>query len=227
MMVDMNREDLTGRAFRELRRQILNFRLLPGVRISDKEVAEVMGLSRTPVREALIRLAGQGLVQARHNRGFTVRVFTIKEVEDLYTLRENLETMAVRLATERMDREKEKALRLHLERYPGLVAKGNLVRFNETDNEFHDLIARMSGNDLLAKTLGGLHDQLRLVRRYQHLHPDSFRHTYQEHGRIVDYMVLGEARQARTAISRHILNSMALVIKMLESEGGGDQGQRK
>ena len=94
--VDMNKRALTHESLLWLKKQILTFKLLPGVRISDKEVAEQLGISCSPVREALIHLAEQGLVEGRHNRGFTVKMFSIKEIEDLYTLRATLESMAVR-----------------------------------------------------------------------------------------------------------------------------------
>ena len=88
----MVKKDLKkNEVYSDLRSRIVNFTLLPGDRVSDKEIANELAISRTPVREALVRLSGEGLVQAIPNRGFRVKVFTLKEIEDLYTFRESLE----------------------------------------------------------------------------------------------------------------------------------------
>lgn len=213
--VDMRKSDLAQEVLTRLKAQILTFKLLPGVRISDKDVAEELGISRTPVREALIHLAEQGLVEARHNRGFTVKVFSIKEIEDLYTLRATLESMAVGLTTRSMDPEKEKSLRSILSTYPALMRAHDVVGFNDADEAFHDLIAAYSNNQLLLQTLKSLQGQVRIVRRYDHLRSTSFQETYDEHEEILNWMVRGESNRAQKAVARHILRSMKIIIKVL------------
>lgn len=212
----MHKHDVTEEVFLLLQAQILNFKLLPGVKISDKEVAAGQGLSRTPVREALIRLAGQGLVEARHNRGFTVKIFSIKEIEDLYTMRATLEEMSVGLATQNLDPDHADQLQRLLETYPPLMKAQDLVRFNEADDRFHELIASASRNALLAKTLKNLQGQIRIVRRYDHLRPSSFKETYDEHQQILGHILQGETTRAKKAVSRHILKSMQIIIGVLK-----------
>ncbi|RPJ03771.1 MAG: GntR family transcriptional regulator, partial [Deltaproteobacteria bacterium] len=122
-----------------LKNQILNFKLLPGVKISDKEVAQQLGISRSPVREALIQLAEQGLVDVRYNKGVTVKGFSIKEVEDLYTLRAALESLAVNLTTKNMDQRKLRALESLLNSYTKIIHDNDPVAFNNADQKFHEL----------------------------------------------------------------------------------------
>jgi DNA-binding GntR family transcriptional regulator len=215
----MEGENLTLKVMQDLKTQILNFKLLPGVRISDKQVAEEMGVSRSPVREALVRLSEQGLIKAQHNRGFTVREFSVKEVEDLYTLREAIEVLAVRLAIQHLDEEKTHSLQQHLDRYPHLMKSSGLIKFNEVDEDFHDLIATYSGNEILAQNWKSLHGQIRIVRRYDYLRPNSFRETYEDHRRIFDHMLKGETSKAQKYMSKHIIKSMRIIIKMLKDRG--------
>jgi len=178
-----------------------------------------MGISRTPVREALVRLSEHELVQARPNRGFTVKVFTIKEVEDLYNMCEALEVLAVRLAIQNLDDEKARTIRKLIDGYLPLMEANDLVKFNNVDQTFHDLIAFYSGNSFLTQTLRSLHDQVRIVRRYEHLRAGSFQETYEEHRQIFDHMVLGETTKAKAAMSRHILRSMKVILNFLKDSG--------
>ena len=87
------------------------------MKISDKEVALKMAISRTPVREALVRLSEQGLVRFHHNRGFKVRSFTPKDVDNLYTLRESLERLAVRQAIANLNNDRIQALKSLVDKY--------------------------------------------------------------------------------------------------------------
>jgi len=200
-----------------LRSRIVNFHLLPGDRVSDKEIASEFQISRTPVREALIRLAGDGLIQAIRNKGFRVKTFTIKEVEDLYTLREHLEILAIRLATPKMDESRIKEMRSLMEQYPALIESKDLAGFNSADEKFHDNIARFSENELLEMTLKNKHEQIRIVRRYDHIRDTSFRETYEEHTQILKHMVHGETTEAQQAMSYHITQSMRNILAIIRN----------
>ena len=154
--VDMTKTDLTGKVYREIRKRIMTFKLLPGVRISDKEIAQEMGLSRTPVRQALYQLVEKGLVEARHNRGFTVRIFSMEDVKDLYLFREALETLAVKQTGANMSPQKAASLRDHLASYPEMIRAGDLVRFSKADSRFHQMLADFSESRLLSRTIANL-----------------------------------------------------------------------
>jgi DNA-binding GntR family transcriptional regulator len=202
-------------AFDYLRSQILNFTLLPGIKISDDETAKVLGMSRTPVREALNRLMDQGLVEARHNRGFFVKIFTKKEVEDNYVLRESLECLAVRMAIPMLDPDKISTLRELLSTYPDVMKSNNLAQYNQVDEQFHHLIAKYSSNSALYDTLQNIQGRIRIIRRYDHLRTTSFLETYEEHEKILDQMIRRDTQRAVEAMSQHILCSMKTVIEAL------------
>ncbi len=204
-----------ARAYEFIKQRILTFQLSPGVKISDEEVAHQLGSSRTPVREALQRLAEQGLVEARPHRGFVVKAFSRREVRDHYVLRECLESLAVKLAARHAEEHEIQALRELLETYPALMKDQDLVRFNDADERFHDGIALASKNQVLYETLRQLQGRIRIIRRYDHLRSSSFQETYEEHLEILDALTKRQGARARKAMSRHILNSMKVVMKLL------------
>lgn len=214
-IVDKMKKDIATQAFNYIKQRILTFQYLPGVKISDEEVAKALGTSRTPAREALSRLSEQGLVESRPNRGFTVKVFSKKEVEDHYRLRDTLESLAVKLASQHLDKDRIQVLQDLVESYPNLMKSQDLARFNDADEQFHDLIARYSGNSALYEALLSLQGKIRIIRRYEHLRALSFQETYEEHKQILSFMVKGEVTKARKAMSDHILNSMKVVMKVL------------
>jgi DNA-binding GntR family transcriptional regulator len=211
----MSKKDLTARVYQEVRSRILNFRYHPGFKFSDEEIATEIGSSRTPVREALNRLAEQGLVDARPNKGFWVKTFSKKEVEDLYVLRDALEGLAISLTIKNLDAKKSEALKKLLESYPKLMEGRELSRLNDADEKFHDLIALYSGNSALYDTLKNLSGKIRIIRRYDHLRPTSFKETYEEHWQVLNHMLNGELSRAKKSMSKHIIGSMKTVLKVL------------
>ena len=211
----MKNKVLTEKVLEEIMSRILSFRLPPASKISDEEFAEEMKISRTPVREALNRLAERGLVEARPNRGFWVKTFSKKEVEDLYRLRETLESLAVTLTIKNMKPKMEKSLRAVLDNYPKLIQSEDLVKFDLADEKFHDLIAFYSGNSALHAVLKNLYGKIRIIRRYDHLRPTSLQETYQEHSQILEHMVKREISKAKKSMKRHILDSLKVVLKLL------------
>jgi DNA-binding GntR family transcriptional regulator len=172
-------------------------------------------MSRTPVREALNRLMDQGLVEARHNRGFIVKIFTKKEVEDNYILRESLESLAVRLAIPMLDPDKIRTFQELLSTYPEVMKSNNLAQYNQVDEQFHHLIAKYSANSVLCDTLQNIQGRIRIIRRYDHLRTTSFLETYEEHEEILKQMIRRDAQRAVEAMSQHILGSMKTVIETL------------
>ena len=214
----MKKQDLKSKVVEDLKDKILNFRLLPGVKISDHEIAKEMGISRTPVREALVQLAEQGLVESKYYHGFRVKLLSEQEIKDLYAVREVLEGLAVKLTTPRLDREKIKTLRELLNTYPEFIEKGDVAGFNSADELFHDLVARYSDNPFLLKNLRALHNQVRLSRRYAYMRSTGFEESYEEHKKILNFMIENESAKARQAMSRHILNSLKQLVIVLRQD---------
>lgn len=199
--------DLVTKVFEDVRSSIRDFHLLPGVKVSDKEIADRMQISRTPVREALVRLAEKGLLQALPNRGFRVRKFSGQDISNLYTLREALEVLAVRLATRNLNKMRINKLRKAIEQAHAASLDGRLKDACLAEETFHDLIAEYSGNDLLYKTLHDLGDQIHIARRYDHMRIGSAERIFEEHSRILDLMAQGDEDSASFEMAEHIIES--------------------
>ena len=209
------KRNLSLKVFKEIKKRILNLTLSPGVKISDEEIARELRISRTPVREAVNRLAAEGFVEARPNRGFSVRVFDKKEVKDTYVLRESLETLAARLTTNQINDSQRRSIQELLDTYPLLIESQNLMAFNDADERFHELIAIYSDNSALMETLKNLQGKIRMIRRFDHLRPTSFAGAYQEHLKIFNAISDGNVEKAVKQMSSHILTSMKVVMNVL------------
>jgi len=199
-----------------IKERILDFNYLPGVKLSDDEIAAEFQMSRTPVREALNRLTEMGLIEAKSNSGFRVKNFSQKEIEDLYILREAIECLAVKLTIKKMDSAIEEKLKSALAGHQQIIKSGDLHGFNLADGNFHNMIALCSGNLALHETLSNLSYKIQIIRRYDHLRPGSWEKTYQAHLQILDYMLSRNIKKAQSSMSKHILESMELIIKLQE-----------
>jgi DNA-binding GntR family transcriptional regulator len=122
--------------------------------------------------------------------------------------------LAVRLTIEKMDSIIEKNLKNSLKSFPRLVNSGNLVRFNLADTNFHNMISLCSGNLVLHETLSNLSYKIQIIRRYDHLRLSSWESTYQEHLQIINYMLNRNIQKAQKSMSKHILKSMGIIIKI-------------
>ncbi|MCP4047956.1 MAG: GntR family transcriptional regulator [Gammaproteobacteria bacterium] len=160
-MATRNPELLIDSVYARLRELIISDVLRAGQKLVDRDLAEQLGVSRTPVREALGRLAMMGLVEARSRQGYYVREYSAKEVIDLYKFRAVLEVFAARLAA-------KNAQPSHLREFDRLLADSeklasdpaNQSKILKSELELHELIARASGNGALHHALHNLMDKV-------------------------------------------------------------------
>lgn len=194
------------RAYRELRDRAVMFRIPPGMPIKEVGLAKELNVSRTPLREALNRLASEGFIEATPSKGFTGRSLDPKEIFDLYELRVELEVLAARLACERATDE-------DLRRLSSFCRTEGQKRFHDrvsvqlkVDEEFHESIARLSGNAQLERVLRNTNARIRFVRWIDmegRLHT-----TDDEHQRIVDALESRDADQCAELLRGHIQRRM-------------------
>src|SRR6266853_4564695 len=147
-------------AYREIWKRVIMIGGSEEQRLSDVTLAEQLGMSRTPVRQALERLVQEGLVRSDPRRGFWTRTFTAQDIHEIYDLRGALEVLAVRLAAPHLSREDLKA---HLEALYAVRAEldtNPVLRFLQVDIRFHMLITRASNNGRLMHSLSMLRSQL-------------------------------------------------------------------
>ncbi len=143
------------RAYFDLRHRILTGRLAPGTTLLEAEIAGLLGLSRTPVREALIRLEEEGLVEIRPRRGVTVKSLGLRDIADILDIFSALEVRAVELAAAQdLPATLLEELDATLSEMEGATAAGDIPRWSDLDDRFHSLIVAACGNPRLQEAIG-------------------------------------------------------------------------
>ena len=198
-------ENLSARVYVQLKNLILCNEVLPGQKLHHQELSERLGVSRTPVREALTRLVQEGYVSLLPNRGFTCKEIRLQEAEELYDLREALEAFAVESAIKNLTGPGLDQLARKMDLYGADVRK----RFSRErliyDQDIHLEIARLTCNETLSKTLGQVFERIILKRRTDGLYdPARGVMAHQEHLRLLQAMQQRDAAKAVAIIRAHI-----------------------
>jgi DNA-binding GntR family transcriptional regulator len=202
-------------------------RLQAGQRLVTQDLAQRFGVSHTPIREALITLAGIGIVDLLPNRGAIVRAVTHREVREICQVRRALECQATRNASGRIDPSALHAIaadlrRLIAEPSPSITAFIHEAR--QVDSRLHDLIAHSCGNAFLAQELGRLKILFRAFRDVsytQHAAHNDYRRLAdeaREHLAIVEALLSGDARAAAKAMARHIRSGLRYWSRAIEDD---------
>ncbi|MBA2665425.1 MAG: GntR family transcriptional regulator [Trueperaceae bacterium] len=193
---------------------ILSRRLLPGAPLAERALAERFGLSRTPIREVLLRLQGEYLVDFYPNQGAFVRRLTPNDVRDLFQLREALEPLAAGLAATRRPNDEITEL---MQAYAALGDPNEATpdAMTELGERLHDANAAWSGNALLLDIYATLRKQTRLVRSMTSTHHDVEAVSFGEHVAVLEALRLRDAVAAREGMMRHLQRSHSVVIDLM------------
>ncbi|MEN8656267.1 GntR family transcriptional regulator [Streptomyces sp. 21So2-11] len=196
---------LADRAYDELRSAVLANRLRPGDALSVPALATRMGISRSPVREAVQRLIHDGLASHVPHRGAVVSTVDVEDVRQLYVVREVMEGLAARLATERLDATRVAELRDLLDRHEQVVASDSAEESHiEMDMAYHRLIREVAGNTHLTAALDTIQGKAHLALHSLWRSPEAPRLAVQEHRRIFEAMTAGDPDAAELAAREHI-----------------------
>jgi DNA-binding GntR family transcriptional regulator len=209
---------LKSRTYDDLKDMILSGRLKPGQKLVERDLGTQLQVSRTPIREALSRLAQEGLVEARPQRGHYVQVLDAKLVQDLYELREVLEGYAIHLAIARADGEDMARLQAYetaLAKYDEDPVQGDAELME--GQQVHEIIARAADNELLFEMLMRLYDRLRLFIWIDALYADEAALTRSEHRELIEaFKARDEARLLQLARD-HLRRSRDNVLRVLKA----------
>jgi DNA-binding GntR family transcriptional regulator len=182
-----------------------------GAALAEAELAAALGVSRSPVRDALKRLAHKGLAESRPRRGMVVAQFVSDEVADFLDLREALEGLAARLAAQRMSEDEIKGVRQHLdavERQIGAGARG----YPSGDDDFHARILRGARSRQLQGTMEAIQARIRLLRRRSGATRERARPALTEHRAILAAIAARDPEAAEAGMRQHIRNARANLI---------------
>jgi DNA-binding GntR family transcriptional regulator len=211
--VKKSRGNLADAVFRHIKNDIFDFVLLPGERFSENEVASRLGVSRTPVREALYKLQREGYIDVAPRSGWNVRPFDFAVFEDLYDLRTVLELAAA----ERMCAA-ERVPELAQLKQAWIVPAGKRVRdpwkVAQLDERFHETIVSAAQNREMSHVHHDITERIRIIRRLDFTEPERVRHTYEEHGAIVRALLARSYREAKLLLTAHIASSKSEVRRI-------------
>jgi DNA-binding GntR family transcriptional regulator len=199
-------ENLTlwQRVYDHLRAEILSGRLEPGAELAEVALSEQLGVSRGPLREAIGRLASEGLVTVRPRRGAVVRSLSKEEFLELYQVREALEMLAVRLAVPRLGPEDVAVLEGLVERMAAHAERDEVAEFFEGNSAFHVRLFEASGNAKLLELYEQLLAQLGRYRLRSLTLRGNLDRSVAEHAAILRAAKRGDADRAAHLMSEHI-----------------------
>jgi len=204
--------------FNALREAILRGELYPGERLMEKQLAEKMGVSRTPIREAIRKLELEGLVIMVPRKGAQVAQITEKEVKDVLEVRATLEELAVKLACEKITKDQLDEMKMLLEEFHNLGDSTEVEKMVKIDIKFHGIIFESTNNDKLIQIVNNLGEQLYRYRVAYLNNKDFHEIIKQEHTEILKAIENKDVELAVKKSLEHIRNQEESVIRMFREE---------
>ena len=193
--------------YRQLKDLILSFVFYPGVRVTENELADRFHVSRTPVREALQRLAAEGYVTILPKQGCFVRDIDIDEINHYYDVRIGLEMLALELACQTMSDSQLKKLAAAWDPRQVPSKPPTVAAMVARDESFHLALAAGTGNAVLAGYLKDVNDHIHIVRRLDFTDPTRIEQTYREHHEVVQRLLARDVDGAKQLLQSHIRKS--------------------
>ncbi|MGF9801123.1 GntR family transcriptional regulator [Brevibacillus agri] len=217
--LDKNGETrLPQRAYLATRHAIRHLQLPPGQTVLEREMTEILGMSRTPVREALVRLEMEGWVRLIPRRGFIVAPIVADDLQQIYEVVEALDGIAGSLATVRATSEELDRLDRLIEEQEKALESGDLLAWTDLDDQFHHNIVDLAQNPRLRGIMDSQSDQLYRARLYTiNLRPKPTR-SIMEHKAIVSVMRTGEPQAARMMLQSHRYRARNEIIEAIRSK---------
>jgi DNA-binding GntR family transcriptional regulator len=205
-------------AVETIRQAILDGRLAPGSRLTEERLARELGISRTPVREALKVLQSEGLVDTAPNRSATVRAFELGDLEDMYELRALLEGCAARRAASRISAEQLSALRASCERFEQMNAGEDLNELIRENFVFHSTILEAARSPRLAGMVRQVVELPLVYRSYVWYSPEQARISQHYHRQVTLALERRDAERAELVMKEHVLEARDVLIAHVEKQ---------
>ena len=204
--------------FNTLREAILKGDLKPGERLMELQLASKLGVSRTPIREAIRMLEQEGLAVTTPRKGAEVAKMTLKAMEDVLEIRDALDELAVRIACQKISDEQLKQLEDMKELFEKSTQTGNVKKIAEADVTFHDVIYEATGNPKLVTLLNNLREQVYRYRVEYIKDPKNYPTLIAEHEAILESLKNRDVKNAVEAMHVHVANQAEAVKTVIQEQ---------
>ena len=204
--------------FNTLREAILKGDLKPGERLMELQLASKLGVSRTPIREAIRMLEQEGLAVTTPRKGAEVAKMTLKDMEDVLEIRDALDELAVRIACQKISDEQLKQLEDMKELFEKSTQTGNVKKIAEADVTFHDVIYEATGNPKLVTLLNNLREQVYRYRVEYIKDPKNYPTLIAEHEAILESLKNRDVKNSVEAMHVHVANQAEAVKTVIQEQ---------
>ena len=196
---------MKARAYQEIKAFIQRGDLAPGAFLAERQLAEQLGMSKTPVRAALVRLEAEGFITISPQQGILIRDLTVAEIADQYEIRTALETYVVRTLAGKLTPDQTARLRENLRAQAALPAHAPVARGVALDAEFHMLFCDFLGNREILGLMDTLREKIaRVMATVFKFNPVRVKSSFQEHRAIAEAVIGGDGASAARLIDRHL-----------------------
>lgn len=204
-----------------LKKEILEGRFEPGERIQELQIAQNLNVSRSPVREAIKELTGEGLLVSIPNKSITVKKISIKEVHEIFDFRNITEKYAIEKTVENLDTKIEKKLYAIKTGLKKNYDAGNLREYSKIDSQLHLFLIEASGNGLLVNVVGNVMALIEQFRIISLRSPQRFEKSLDEHNCIIDYILKKDIDSAYRICNRHLKLARNEIVSYLSDKIDG------
>jgi DNA-binding GntR family transcriptional regulator len=201
------------RAYEEIKRGILGEDFPPGTFLAERQLAQRLGMSKTPVKAALERLELEGFITVSPQQGIVVRDLTVHEIADQYEIRSALESFVLRATAGRLTGGQVARLRANLEAQEDIRGSGRVAEGVELDAEFHLLFAEFLGNQEILRVMRQLREKMqRVITKVFQINPARLDNSYDEHLAIAEAVIAGDGPRAARLIEAHLARGKQLIL---------------
>ncbi|MEE9611846.1 MAG: GntR family transcriptional regulator [Desulfatiglandales bacterium] len=213
----LDRPNLRDQVYDILKRMIVLKEIKPGEKINEEELADKVGVSRTPIRETLCRLENEGIVRIIPRRGAFVVTLSREEIVEILQIREVLEGLVAQLASQNMDKRTLSRLKVCLEKINSSPDGDNkLLKYTPADMDFHSLLLEASKNKMLQNMMGIVNSHLQMIRLRTVVLPGRAQKTVEEHFKVLDAIEKGDIKAAERLMRKHIQSVRNDAVKNID-----------
>jgi DNA-binding GntR family transcriptional regulator len=209
-------KNISEQAYLHIRETLMHSDVYVGQKILHNDLGHKLGISHTPLREAMFRLAAEGLLEHENYKGFSISAITLDEAREIYETREVIEPPMAAKAAGAMTPEKSVAFKKILEQYRRLLAEPYDRRRLLIDKKLHMQIAKLAGNKILVQTLNLICDKLIFKSLFEKISPERGQKIVDEHSQILRALDKKDGQKAAELMQKHLLEQKQYVLKNIK-----------